>query len=64
MEWDEEVGLYVAFGEVDGVKYSICLEEDESIKAKMKIVRERELAGISGWCLGMEKPSVWDVITE
>lgn len=54
MEWDEEVGQYVAFGEVDGVKYSIWLEEDESIKAKMKVVRERELAGISGWCLGME----------
>lgn len=64
MEWDEEVGQYVAFGEVDGVKYSIWLEEDESIKAKMKVVRERELAGISGWCLGMEKLSVWDVITE
>ena len=64
MEWDEEGGQYVAFGEVDGVKYSIWLEEDESIKAKMKVVRERELAGISGWCLGMEKPSVWDVITE
>ena len=32
-------GQYVAFGEVDGVKYSIWLEEDESIKAKMKVVK-------------------------
>lgn len=64
MEWDDETKQYVAYGDVDGVKYSIWLEEDESIKAKMDVVRDRGLAGVSGWSLGMEKPSVWDIITE
>lgn len=64
MEWDSEVEQYVAKGEVDGVYYSIWLEEEESLAAKMKVVRDNKLAGIAAWSLGMEKESVWDIITE
>ncbi len=64
INWDSEVQQYVAEGEVDGVYYSIWLEEEESIAAKMKVVRENGLAGIAAWSLGMENPTVWDIINE
>lgn len=64
MEWDDSVQQYVATGIVDGVYYSIWLEEDDSMEAKMKVVRENNIAGIAAWCLGMEKDSIWNIITE
>lgn len=64
MEWDSEVKQYVAKGEVGGIYYSIWLEEEESIAAKMEIVRENNLAGIAAWSLGMEKETVWDVVVK
>lgn len=64
IEWDDEVKQYVATGIVDGVSYSIWLEEEKSLEAKMAVVRNRELAGVACWSLGMELDSVWDIITE
>lgn len=64
IQWDSEVQQYVAKGEVDGIYYSIWLEEEESIAAKMKVVRENNLAGIAAWSLGMENEAVWEVINK
>ena len=64
MEWDENVCQYVATGVVDGVQYSIWLEEERSMSAKMKLVRDNKLAGIAAWSLGMEKKEIWDVLVE
>ena len=61
-KWDEEVCQYVASGLVNGVHYSIWLEEERSMAAKMKLVRENKLAGIAAWSLGMEKKEIWDVL--
>ena len=63
-EWDSEVKQYVAKGMADDIYYSIWLEEDSSIAAKMELVKKYNLSGIAAWCLGMEKSSVWDIITE
>ncbi len=62
MEWNEEVCQYVATGLVDGVYYSIWLEEERSMGAKMELVRDNNLAGIAAWSLGMEKKEIWDVL--
>lgn len=62
MEWDEEVCQYVAEGLVDGVHYSIWLEEERSMAAKMELVWDNNLAGIAAWSLGMEKKEIWDVL--
>jgi hypothetical protein len=64
MEWDEEVCQYVAEGDVNGVHYSIWLEEERSMAAKMKLVRDNKLSGIAAWSLGMEKKEIWDVLIE
>ncbi len=63
MKWDDEVKQYTAGGVVNDVNYSIWLEEEASMEAKMDVVRSRDLAGVAGWCLGMQMDSVWDIIT-
>lgn len=62
MKWDDEVCQYVATGTVDGVYYSIWLEEKRSMAAKMELVRNNNLGGIAAWSLGMEKKEIWDVL--
>ena len=64
IEWDDEVKQNVAKGVIEQTYYSIWLEDEESMKAKMDVVRDRDLAGVAGWCLGMELESVWDIIKE
>lgn len=60
--WDETVGQYFGSYEKDGATIKIWFEEDQSIEEKLKVVQQYQLAGVSGWKLGLEKPSVWQVI--
>ncbi len=60
--WSDDVGQYVAAGEVDGVFYSVWLEEEKSIEIKMQLVQQYKLAGVAGWSLGMETKEIWNVI--
>lgn len=60
--WSDDVGQYVAVGEVEGVTYSVWLEEEKSIEVKMQLVQQYKLAGVACWSLGNETKEVWNVI--
>lgn len=63
-KWSKKDGQYYAEVEEDGAVYKVWLEEDESIEAKMKQIDEAGVAGVAGWKLGLEKPSIWNVIVK
>ena len=42
--------------------YRCWLEEEESTEERMKLISEASVAGVSGWKLGLEKKSIWNVI--
>ena len=42
----------------------IWFEEEKSIEAKMQVIQENNVAGVAGWKLGLEKSSVWPVISK
>ena len=54
--WDEENKIY--FYETD--KSCIYIEDKSSIKEKMKIIQEYDLAGSAIWRLGFETSDVWE----
>ena len=63
--WDESVGQYFgSYEKADGSVAKIWIEEDRSIEEKMKLVSQYELAGVAGWKLGLEKKTVWTVISK
>jgi len=39
------------------------LEEDTSIEEKLKVIYEADVAGIAAWKLGLEKESIWNIVT-
>ena len=40
------------------------IEEEKTIEAKMQVIQENNVAGVAGWKLGLEKSSVWPVISK
>lgn len=64
IKWDDTVKQNVAAGYVDGTYYSIWLEDEESMAARMEIVNSYDIAGIAAWQLGMEMDSVWDILLQ
>lgn len=62
-EWDDSSGYYYGEFEKDGALYRMWQEEDTSIEEKLKVIYEADVAGIGAWKLGLEKDSIWNVIT-
>lgn len=42
--------------------YKIWMEDEKSIEAKLKLMKENKLAGTAAWALGQEKKSIWELI--
>ena len=60
--WQAELGQF--YGEVkrsSGFSY-VWMEEENSLKLKMDLIKAYDLAGVACWKLGLEPASVWDVI--
>ena len=64
LRWLDDEGQY--FGEylLDGIMYSIWLEDVTSLELKLEAVKEADAAGIACWKLGLEDPEVWPLISE
>lgn len=62
--WDEVLGQYYAEYEKDGGLYKVWMEEEESMRERVRLVSKYNLAGISGWKLGLESPATWETINE
>jgi spore germination protein YaaH len=55
-KWDDENKIYVY--ETDNS--CIYIEEKTSIKEKIKVIQEYDLAGAAIWRLGFETADVWE----
>jgi spore germination protein YaaH len=62
--WLEKQGVYYAFWDHDGAFEYVFLEERRSFAAKLDLLREEGLRGISVWVLGDEDPGVWKVVAQ
>lgn len=61
--WNEDAGQYVSSYDKNGVTKKTWFEEDKSIEEKLKVISEYDTAGVAAWKLGLEKASVWNVIS-
>ncbi len=62
--WDDETCQNVAKFTADGRKYAVWMEDDQSIRAKLSVMKQYRLAGVAEWKLGFETPDIWDLIVD
>ena len=62
--WDDNLKQYYVEFVEDGITNKIWIEDAESIKAKISLVSEYNLAGAAYWAKDREPASIWPVISE
>lgn len=59
---DEATGQNYAEWIADGATYKVWLEDEDALEAKLKLMKEHDLAGVASWRLGFEKSDIWELI--
>lgn len=62
--WDDDLKQYYVEFVEDGVTNRIWVEDEESIKAKLSLISEYNLAGAAYWAKDREPESIWPIISE
>ena len=62
--WNDELKQYYTEYTQNGPTYKMWIEDEESIKAKVSLVKTYNLAGVATWEKDREKESIWQVIKE
>ena len=63
-KWDEDLKQYYVEYTEDGNKKQMWIENIESLREKVSLVKENNLAGIGSWQKGMETDDVWQMLKE
>ena len=63
-EWDESLKQYFVQYEEDGAIYKIWIEDENSIKEKISLIKENDLQGAGFWAKDFEDESIWKIIKD
>ena len=64
VRWDEATCQNYGESQEGDTLYQVWLEDADSIRVKLNIMENYEIAGVAAWRLGHEAANVWDVIEE
>ena len=62
--WDENTKQYYIEYERNGTTYKMWIEDEESLKAKMDLINQYELAGGAFWSKDRESNTIWSIVAE
>ena len=62
--WDDELKQYYVEYQDGEYTRKMWIEDVESLKAKVSLVNENDLAGVASWQYGMETQDVWPMLKE
>jgi spore germination protein YaaH len=63
MQWDDKGKCHYAVWDNDGVNEYMYIEDARSLQAKLQLLKQYKLRGISVWALGREDPAFWKVLS-
>ena len=62
--WDASLGQNVATVETSDARYTIWMEDEQSMEENLKVIQSADLAGVAEWKLGFECADVWSLISK
>lgn len=63
-KWDDITGQNYAEWSANGGTNKIWLEDAESLRAKLEVMKTQNVGGVAVWQLAYSTPSAWEVINE
>ena len=64
IQWSEADQVpYYRYVDEDGTSRIVYFENERSLEAKLQLVKDYRLAGVSFWRFGQEAPGAWDVVS-
>ena len=63
VQWDEKGKCHYAVWDNDGVNEYMYIEDARSLQAKLQLLKQYKLRGISVWALGREDPAFWNILS-
>jgi spore germination protein YaaH len=64
LAWDEETAQNYASWQKGGKTYEIWVEDEDSLRAKLDVMKENNLAGVAAWQVAYADDYVWDLFKE
>ena len=61
-KWDDNLKQNYVEYEDEGNKKQIWIEDIDSLKAKISLIKENNLAGVGSWQKGMESDEIWNIL--
>lgn len=62
VEWDNHFRQYKTRYTENGNLYKLWLEDVDTMRFRLELVKEYSLAGVAGWRRGLESPEIWELI--
>ena len=62
LEWKEDIGQYYGVIQDGNEKKEIWMEDEKSMEAKMRLLREKGIQGVAAWKLGQEPQGFWSIL--
>lgn len=62
LTWQADTAQYYGEKQTNDGAWFLWMEEERSLKEKMNVVRQNDLAGVACWKLGFEDSAAWDSI--
>lgn len=63
-QWNEDLKQYYVEYEQNGKTYKMWIEDETSIKHKVSLVKQYNLAGVASWEKDRETENIWNIIKE
>jgi spore germination protein YaaH len=63
-EYQADTGLLYAEKQSGNDTYKVWIEDASSMKKRVQLVKQHDLAGVAAWRRGFETPDIWEVICE
>lgn len=64
LNWLEDMGQYYGEYKQDGSTYKMWLEDEKSIRGRVQLIKEYNIAGCGAWKRGLEEKGIWKAISE
>lgn len=64
LTWDDRFNQYRADYTENGYAYVFWVETEETVKARLALAKQYDIAGVAAWRLGYDSPELWKTVLQ